>query len=597
MFSFKIGSLFGGVSEPMPRWMRRRKQETNGQGLIEWVLILALVCVVAIAGLTSSGGNCKSIFGTISGELTRAEATVGGWTPSNQTIGLAVGGAKDVRNFRENIKLGFIPRVSDISPEGLFYDYSFDTGATKRSTKLFSPSYSFAASRNPMTGLQEYWLSVGLNSNIREKDFFRKKLNLVVLIDVSGSMGEKFTSYYGGSPGSGASQEVPELEETGREKVRVAAQAVSAMLAHLSPDDRFALVTFNNEASLLAPLSSLDENRPRKVKELLSKLSANNGTNLEAGYRLASSLFPAGDLRKPGEFENRIILLTDAMPNGGDFSLFGLTNLVSGCAAQNIFTTIVGVGIDCNNDLTSKMAQVKGANSFSVHGPADFKRRLDTEFDFMVTPLVFDLKLAMESRGVTVEKVYGAPGSVAGSGEIMHVNTLFPSARQERETKGGIILLKLKPSTSEASLVLRVSYENRLGAKEECESDIRFTDPGTERFDNTGIRKGVLLARYVDLLHDWIGQERSSAGNGTAGSWDTQELPLKVSASHARNFRDFSGHFRSEMALLGDRALEKEAGLLDTLSGLAPANVQAWGGAGGEMGANPFPTTGNLSEN
>ena len=43
--------------------------------------------------------------------------------------------------------------------------------------------------------MNEYYITVGLNSNIKESDFQRKKLNLVIVLDVSGSMDSKFSSY------------------------------------------------------------------------------------------------------------------------------------------------------------------------------------------------------------------------------------------------------------------------------------------------------------------------------------------------------------------------------------------------------------------
>jgi Ca-activated chloride channel family protein len=36
---------------------------------------------------------------------------------NNDTIGLAVGGAKDAGNFRENIKQGYLPLPTDITAE------------------------------------------------------------------------------------------------------------------------------------------------------------------------------------------------------------------------------------------------------------------------------------------------------------------------------------------------------------------------------------------------------------------------------------------------------------------------------------------------
>ena len=127
----------------------------------------------------------------------------GGPGPS---IGFAVGGAKDVGNFRNNIKEGFYPKPSSITIEGLFNEYFFDTGNDdeQKIDKLFYPSYSFAVSpgiqpRNdksnvidPFSNQEELWMTVGLNSNVT--DFARKKLNLVVLLDISGSMNDCFAN-------------------------------------------------------------------------------------------------------------------------------------------------------------------------------------------------------------------------------------------------------------------------------------------------------------------------------------------------------------------------------------------------------------------
>jgi pilus assembly protein Flp/PilA len=57
--------------------MKRFIREEEGQGLVEYALIIGLIAVVAIAALTASGGSIKSIFGTISTKLGEAETTVG----------------------------------------------------------------------------------------------------------------------------------------------------------------------------------------------------------------------------------------------------------------------------------------------------------------------------------------------------------------------------------------------------------------------------------------------------------------------------------------------------------------------------------------
>jgi len=84
---------------------------------------------------------------------------------------------------------------SDVTYEGLFYDYYFDTGESKECKKLFCPSVQlccplkihFLESRNTISR----WAP---DSGI--KDFQRKKLNLVVVLDYSARWEGPFDEYY-----------------------------------------------------------------------------------------------------------------------------------------------------------------------------------------------------------------------------------------------------------------------------------------------------------------------------------------------------------------------------------------------------------------
>jgi len=50
---------------------------------------------------------------------------------------------------------------------------------------------------------------------------------------------------------------------------------------------------------------------------------------------------------------------------------------------------------------------------------------VEEEFDYMVTPLVFNLKLDFHSDGWRIEKVFGSPEADAATGSLMRINTLF----------------------------------------------------------------------------------------------------------------------------------------------------------------------------
>ena len=266
----------------------------------------------------------------------------------SETIGFSAGGAKDISNFRENIRNDYLPLPTDITYEGLFYDYYFDTGESKKCNELFCPDYSYAITDDPFSGEPEYYLSVGLNSGMKESDFKRKKLNLVIVLDISGSMKSPFDTYYYDNVGN--RQQIP-VEKASKEKIEIATESIVALLDHLNDDDLFGMVLFNNDAILAKPLNPVEITDMDAIKNHILEITAYGGTHLSAGMETATDLFSELTEVSPEEYENRIIFLTDAMPNIGDISNSGLLGMTEDNADNRVYTTFIGIGLDFNTEL------------------------------------------------------------------------------------------------------------------------------------------------------------------------------------------------------------------------------------------------------
>eukprot|EP01084_Bolivina_argentea_P049108 90372_1 len=131
------------------------------------------------------------------------------------TIGLSIGGAKDVNNFRQCLGNHIMPSINSITYNGILYEYFFDTRSRKHIVKeekinlndesmLFYPTYCYAKTKKLVFSKEElkiendnereYYMTIGLNSNIKQNEFKRKHLNLIILWDKSGSMNSSFNS-------------------------------------------------------------------------------------------------------------------------------------------------------------------------------------------------------------------------------------------------------------------------------------------------------------------------------------------------------------------------------------------------------------------
>jgi Ca-activated chloride channel family protein len=303
---------------------------------------------------------------------------------------------------------------------------------------------------------------------------------------------------------------------------------------------------------------------------------------MEAGMEEGTALFDRFLQANKSEYENRIIFLTDAMPNLGETGDLGLFRMLEDNADHGIYTTFIGVGVDFNTELIENITKIKGANYYSVHSADEFKKRMDDEFDYMVTPLVFDLRLKLDAPGYRIEKVYGSPEADQATGELMKVNTLFPSAAEAGQVKGGIILVKLQKLSPDGRLKLKVSYEDRNGVQDADEADVVMLETKPDFYQDNGIRKAVLLSRYADLLKNWMIDERSAQATGRMvmpsitldsgivipvelGEWERQSMPLRISEPYQELFQEFANYFKSEMQLTGDQNLQQEQLILEKL--------------------------------
>jgi len=537
------------------------------------------------APMAGSGILSKALGGGPSISYSTAPAAAA----AGPSIGLSAGGAKDISSFRENINNSYLPLPSDLTYEGLFYDYYFETGAAQECNKLFCPSYSYALSRDPFSGERQYYLSLGLNSGI--KDFQRKKLNLMVVLDYSGSMGSPFDQYYYDRFGNMVEVD-PSGQESSKTKMEIADESVVALLDHLHPDDRFGMVIFSDEAFLLDPLTDMADKKPDRLKSSILGIRETYGTNMEAGMEAGTTQFDRLLPQGGSDYENRIIFLTDAMPNLGETGDLPLYRMLEENARKGIYTTFIGIGVDFNSELVEGITKIRGANYYSVHSAQEFRQRMDDEFDFMVTPLVFDLRLNLDAPGYEIEKVYGSPEADLATGDLMKVNTLFPSQAEEGAVRGGAILVKLAKLSDQGKIRLSASYEDRDGKSDSDEAEVILEESDSDFYQNNGVRKAVLLSRYADLLKNWMIDERTAAGKGgrivpsvtltggivipvELGEWERQSLPLTVSDPYPQLFGRFRDYFQVEAQEIGDETLGQEEAILRKLEGT------------GEMAAQP----------
>jgi Ca-activated chloride channel family protein len=362
-------------------------------------------------------------------------------------------------------------------------------------------------------------------------------------------------------------------------------EVVLKVVDHLKPNDRLAVMTFDTDTYVIQTMKALNEIDLKKLKKQISKIDVNGGTNMSAAINCCASLFDTAAVMSDTEYDNRILFLTDAQPNEGNLGESHFYSRIEQLAKHRVYMTFIGVGIDLNTQLISSITKHRGANYFSVHDSKKFLQLLDNDFDLILTPLVFNVKMKFESDLFDVEQVYGSPEwDETKHNELININTLFPSRTDDdNQTRGGIVLLKLKTKKSTIDQVnttahLSVTYEDRLGNSFQEKQLIYIIVNNEIYYGNSGIRKAILLVNYVTLMKQWINDERERTYNqrkpmlnlnekntDKLSEWERQSTKLSVSKQYRKQFRTFLTHLQSEMEVLQDKDLEQEVKLLNKL--------------------------------
>lgn len=499
---------------------------------------------------------------------------------TDDSIGLAAGGAADVGTFRRNVYEGYLPIPEAMAYEGLFHEYYFDTGGDGSCSDLFCPTYTPAVTPDPISGEAERYLSVGLDSGLSQADFERPPLNLVIILDISGSMRSNFDDYYYDQFGNRRRVE----GETNRPKIDVAKEVLADLTEHLRPDDRLGVVLFNRSAETAKPVRKVEATDMDAIRQHIQQdIAAGGGTNIAAGMREAEDLLDeVVDENDDEGTEHRSILLTDAQVNLGETDANELRSNLAARAAKDMHASVVGIGVDFNANLINQITAVRGANYYSVYSADQFEQRLVEEFEYMVTPLVFDLSLELDAEGYDIEQVYGSPSADEATGELIGVNTLFPSPSEDGKAKGGVVLVQIERTgagQAPGDMELQATWEERDGSQGSATKTVSFPT-ASDHWGNDAVRKAVLLARHANLLKQWALEERDPQdvveaypddGEGieppqvSLSKWELQSQPLSVSAEHTERIESFREHLAAEMTAIGDDTLQQELELLDEI--------------------------------
>ncbi len=224
----------------------------------------------------------------------------------------------------------------------------------------------------------------------------RHPLNLSVVLDRSGSMQG--------------------------DKLAYVKQAAQFLVQRLGAVDRISIVTYDSEVNVDVPSQPVIEKD--RINQTIERLSAGHLTNLSGGWLQGCQLVVAN--MAEGQI-NRVLLLTDGLANRGVTDPVKLAAMARQRRAEGITTTTMGVGMDFNEDLLTRMAAEGGGAFYFIDNPdltaEIFEEELRGLLSVIGQNLVITLTLSSDVRMVRQMNAY--PAANVEHGVAFRLGDLF----------------------------------------------------------------------------------------------------------------------------------------------------------------------------
>lgn len=322
--------------------------------------------------------------------------------------------------------------------------------------------------------------------NVQGKEEVKERQNIVILLDVSGSM-------------------------CGNAKKTQA--MVATIISKLKAGDKLSLVTYSSrDEVVLKGMRIWEEADKIKALEALLGLEIFGGTygsaGIETAYEIGKEEYVEGG-------NNQVILITDGDLNFGITDRGGLEELIEEKKKSNLFLSVIGTGLyNYKDDKLETLAKHGNGVYRTVNNLADVKKCIDEEYASLVNVIAKDVKaqvefnpevvesyrlLGFENREISHEdfandKVISEPFGSGGYGVALYELVLRESGKP---VESGFKYTKMVTTGSSELGTVKVRYKEPL---EDTSKEIEYAIPSAEESYTDNLRLAYVVYVCAEKL-------------------------------------------------------------------------------------------------
>lgn len=265
-------------------------------------------------------------------------------------------------------------------------------------------------SSHVLQGVSETHMAVTIQAPLTDDARVRPPVNLSIVIDRSGSMAG--------------------------DKLGHAKAAAHQLIAQLRPTDRFSLVTYGTDVSVVFASQRASSQVKEAASRAIMSIRDSGGTNLSGG--LLAGREEIARNAEHGAVE-RIVLISDGLANEGIVNRDALARLATETTQRGVSITTVGVGLDFDERTMTGIAVNGRGNYYFAESSAMLSQMFTDELGKLGTTTATRVRLALTpAAGVEVLEAYGYPLQREGKEYLVPVADLYSG-----ETRKVVVRLRV----------------------------------------------------------------------------------------------------------------------------------------------------------
>lgn len=366
-------------------------------------------------------------------------------------------------------------------------------------------------------------IQVNGEKEINKKE--KRKLNISISIDISGSMGSALKTervlktrkvpkvknhwnphqdiYLGILPGQEnpwkkQDEEIEYVEQqyydyvNSISKIEQAKNAAIKAVEKLNSGDFISIVCFDDKVDILVEATKVTTKNKKDIINKIKTISVRGSTNLHDGWLKAATEVAKNMSEK---HVNRVIVLTDGQTNAGIIDSKEIENNVFKLYKKSISTTCMGIGEGFNEDLLEAMSNSGGGNFYFIENDSELESMFNDEFSGLSNIVASDVKLKFTPKHASINKQLNS--FVEKEGQYLLNNILNGKTLDillEFNVK-----LKKNQKTVELGTILLI-FNNEDGKEESKEIELIIPIVNKETWENMEYNKEVKVQETLMIV-------------------------------------------------------------------------------------------------